>query len=125
MKPSLIGSGRDAINRGQSETGALACRPGREEWLEDLNGDVGAHAGSCVNRAGCAWHLLPHDFPPYRTVYDYYARWEKDGTTQAIHDLLRGRVREQAGRAGAGSDRIHHHDREVPNPSHARHGRRL
>src|ERR1017187_4799627 len=50
-----------------------------------------------VNRAGCAWHLLPHDFPPYRTVYDYYARWEKDGTTQAIHDLLR--VREQAGRA--------------------------
>ena len=52
-----------------------------------------------VSRAGCAWHLLPHDFPPYKTVYDYYAKWEADGTTQAIHDLLRGRVREQAGRA--------------------------
>src|ERR1017187_991566 len=50
-----------------------------------------------VNRTGIAWEYLPHDFPPYRTVYDYYARWEKDGTTQAIHDLLR--VREQAGRA--------------------------
>jgi transposase len=60
-----------------------------------------------VNRAGCAWRLLPHDFPPYRTVYDYYAKWEKDGTTQAIRDLLRGRVREQAGRA-AGSDRGDH-----------------
>lgn len=52
-----------------------------------------------VNRAGCAWHLLPHDFPPYRTVYDYYAKWEKDGTTEAIHDLLRAKVREQAGRS--------------------------
>jgi transposase len=53
-----------------------------------------------VNRAGCAWQLLPHDFPPYKTVYDYYAKWEADGTTRAIHDLLRVKVREQAGRAG-------------------------
>jgi transposase len=52
-----------------------------------------------VSRAGCAWHLLPHDFPPYKTVYGYYAAWEKDGTAAAIHDLLRRRVREQAGRA--------------------------
>jgi transposase len=53
-----------------------------------------------VSRAGCAWHLLPHDFPPYQTVYGYYAAREKDGTTAAIHDLLRAWVREQAGRAG-------------------------
>jgi len=52
-----------------------------------------------VNRAGCAWHLLPHDFPPCKTVYDYYAKWEADGTAEAIHDLLRGKVRERAGRA--------------------------
>lgn len=52
-----------------------------------------------VNRAGCAWQLLPHDFPPYKTVFDYYAKWETDGTTRAIHDLLRAKVREQAGRA--------------------------
>jgi len=30
-----------------------------------------------VNRAGCAWHLLPHDFPPYKTVYGYYAAGRK------------------------------------------------
>ena len=53
-----------------------------------------------VNRAGCAWHLLPHDFPPYQSVYGYCAAREKDGTTAAIRDLLRRRVREQAGRAG-------------------------
>jgi transposase len=52
-----------------------------------------------VNRAGCAWHLLPHDFPPYKTVFDYYAKWQRDGTTAAIHDVLRAWVREQAGRA--------------------------
>src|ERR1017187_8820717 len=52
-----------------------------------------------VNRTGIAWEYLPHDFPPYKTVYDYYAKGKKDGTTHAIHDLLRGKAREQAGRA--------------------------
>ncbi|MHB1874400.1 MAG: transposase [Streptosporangiaceae bacterium] len=53
-----------------------------------------------VNRTGMAWEYLPHDFPPYKTVYDYYAKWEAGGTTEAVHDLLRAKVREQAGRAG-------------------------
>jgi transposase len=52
-----------------------------------------------VNRTGIAWEYLPHDFPPYKTVYDYYAKWEKDGTTEAIHDELRRRVRKAAGRS--------------------------
>ena len=34
-----------------------------------------------------------------QTVYSYYSAWEKDGTAQAIHDLLRAKVREQAGRS--------------------------
>jgi transposase len=52
-----------------------------------------------VNRTGIAWEYLPHDFPPYKTVYDYYAKWEKDGTTETIHDELRRRVRRAAGRS--------------------------
>jgi len=52
-----------------------------------------------VNRTGIAWRYLPHDFPPYQTVYSYYAAWEKDGTTEAIHNALRGKVRRAAGRA--------------------------
>ncbi|ONI93114.1 DDE transposase, partial [Saccharothrix sp. ALI-22-I] len=31
-----------------------------------------------VCRTGIAWEYLPHDFPPYKTVYDYYAKWETD-----------------------------------------------
>jgi len=27
-----------------------------------------------VNRTGIAWEYLPHDLPPYKTVYDYYAK---------------------------------------------------
>lgn len=25
-----------------------------------------------VVRGGCAWRLLPHDFPPWQTVYHYF-----------------------------------------------------
>jgi transposase len=51
-----------------------------------------------VNRTGIAWEYLPHDFPPYKTVHGYFALWEKEGLTEAIHDALRGKVRQAAGR---------------------------
>lgn len=51
-----------------------------------------------VNRTGIAWEYMPHDFPPYKTVYGYYAMWEKEGIAEIIHDLLRTKVRRQAGR---------------------------
>jgi transposase len=51
-----------------------------------------------VNRTGIAWEYLPHDFPPFKTVHGYFALWEKEGLTEAIHDALRGKVRRAAGR---------------------------
>ena len=27
------------------------------------------------NRNGCTWRALPRDFPPWRTVYNYFIRW--------------------------------------------------
>lgn len=51
-----------------------------------------------VVRTGCAWRMLPHDFPAWQTVYYYFRRWQSDGTWQKIHDSLRRRVRVQAGR---------------------------
>lgn len=50
------------------------------------------------NRNGCTWRALPHDFPPWRTVFNYFFRWSRDGTWQAVHDALRPRVRTKAGR---------------------------
>ena len=51
-----------------------------------------------VLRTGCAWHLLPHDFPPPGTVYDYFSRWRRDGTIARTHDALRPVVREASER---------------------------
>jgi putative transposase len=46
-----------------------------------------------IARSGCAWRLLPHDFPPWKTVHHYLRMWRKDGTWERIHAALRKRVR--------------------------------
>jgi putative transposase len=46
-----------------------------------------------VVRSGCAWRLLPHDFPPWKTVYHYFRYWRLDGTWERMHSALRQRVR--------------------------------
>ncbi|MGW1888201.1 transposase [Streptomyces sp. NPDC001970] len=51
-----------------------------------------------VARTGIPWRYLPHDLPPHTTVYDYFARWEADGTAERIHDTLRDEVRRKKGR---------------------------
>ena len=38
-------------------------------------------------RAGCAWRLLPHDFPPWQTVYYYLRRWEREGVWAGVLHL--------------------------------------
>jgi transposase len=51
-----------------------------------------------VNRTGCAWRQLPHDFPPWATVFWYFKRWRQDGVVDRLHDALRDRVRDAEGR---------------------------
>lgn len=52
-----------------------------------------------IVKSGCAWRLLPHDFPPWKTVYHYYFRtWRLDGTWERMHAASRERVRVRAGR---------------------------
>jgi transposase len=51
-----------------------------------------------LNRTGCAWRYLPADFPPWQTVYGYFAAWRDDGTLARLHDALRAQVRAAAGR---------------------------
>ena len=46
-----------------------------------------------IARSGCTWRLLPHDFPPWKTVHHYLRIWRKDGTWERIHTALRKRVR--------------------------------
>lgn len=51
-----------------------------------------------VVRTGCAWRLLPHDFPAWTTVYTYFRKLERAGVWQALNDALREQVRQQSGR---------------------------
>jgi putative transposase len=51
-----------------------------------------------VLRSGCQWRLMPNDFPPYQTVYDYFRNWRLTKIWEQMHDTLRADVREAAGR---------------------------
>ena len=48
------------------------------------------------NRNGCTWPALPHDFPAWRTVYNYFQEWRDDATWAALNDALRVRTRRKA-----------------------------
>lgn len=51
-----------------------------------------------VLRTGCQWPYLPHDFPPWKTVYTYFRTWRLNGTWKHIHDTLRRQLRRAEGR---------------------------
>src|SRR5690242_14760887 len=51
-----------------------------------------------LDRTGCAWRYLPADFPPWQTVYTYFAAWRDDGTLARLHAALRAQARAAAGR---------------------------
>lgn len=51
-----------------------------------------------VLSTGCQWSALPKDLPPESMVWDYFSRWEWEGTIYRIHHALYVAVREQAGR---------------------------
>ena len=57
-------------------------------------------------RTGCAWRMLPHDFPPWPTAHDYYRRFRREGTWEKIHCHLREQVRVDAGRQASPSAAI-------------------
>ena len=51
-----------------------------------------------LNRNGCTWRSMPHEFPKWSTIYYYFRRFQGDGTWEKIHDVLRGKVRKKVGK---------------------------
>jgi transposase len=51
-----------------------------------------------VDRTGCQWRALPHDFPLWTTVYSYFRIYRDDGTWRTVHDLIREQAREAEGK---------------------------
>jgi putative transposase len=51
-----------------------------------------------VLKSGCPWRLLPREFPPWKTVYDWFRRWRINGTWERLNAALRERLRARLGR---------------------------
>ncbi len=51
-----------------------------------------------VLKGSCPWRWLPRDFPPWKTVYDWFRRWRIDGTWKRLNTELRERLRCRLGR---------------------------
>lgn len=51
-----------------------------------------------ILRSGCAWRMMPHDLPPWQTVYYHFNKWRKDGTWERINTELREQLRQAEGR---------------------------
>lgn len=73
-----------------------AVRPGGRPRAHPLREIIDALR--YVLRGGIAWRALPHDFPPWQTVYHYFRMWRLDDTWERLNDELRELVRERAGR---------------------------
>lgn len=68
-------------------------RPSKHDKREILN------AIFYVLQSGCAWRLLPHDFPNWHTVYNHFRDWQNLGTWEKINRELVKECRQQQGKA--------------------------
>lgn len=58
-------------------------------------------------RHGVSWRRLPKDFPPWRTVHEYYTQWTSTRNSHGSHVPLLEVALEQLGEKGA-AERLHH-----------------
>jgi putative transposase len=59
-----------------------------------------------MNKTGCQWDMIPHDFPAPGHISYYYYEWQDDGTLDTILNTARRDVRVSEGRDGEPSAAI-------------------
>lgn len=67
-------------------------RPRLHCWREIIN------AIFYVMKNGCHWRALPHDFPPWQSVYHYFRLWRINNKWERLNTDLRQELREKQGR---------------------------
>ena len=73
-----------------------AAKPGGHPRILEMREVVNAILYLVVS--GVQWRLLPKEYPKWQSVYYYFRQWRQNGLWERIHDTLRARVREKAGR---------------------------
>ncbi len=61
------------------------------DFREILNGVL------YVQRSGCQWEMMPHDLPPYTTVYKYFQKWQRRGLWQQMYDKISQQLHSELG----------------------------
>lgn len=51
-----------------------------------------------VAKTGCQWRVLPHDYPPYSTVYHFYSRAKQKGIWEKVMQFLVKETRINSGK---------------------------
>ena len=51
-----------------------------------------------VTNNGIKWRAMPHDLPPWQSVYYYFRLWTQQGRWERLNTALRELVRQKAGR---------------------------
>lgn len=49
-------------------------------------------------KTGCQWRMLPSEYPPWESVYYYFAQWRDEELFEHINDMLREEVRQKKNR---------------------------
>jgi len=80
------------------------AKPGGRPRTSDLRAVINAIL--YLDRTGGQWRALPHDFPPWSTVWSYFRTWRNDGTWEHIHTTLREQTRLKQGRQSTPSAAI-------------------
>lgn len=66
--------------------------PGKFEKREVVNAIL------YVLKGGIPWRMMPHDFPPWDTVYDHFRRWNDRGVWALALAYLNKKARQKQGR---------------------------
>ena len=75
-------------------------RPARWSRREIVNGVL------YIVRTSSQWRAMPHDLPPWQTVYYYFRQWRNAGVWEQIHTALREQARRRLGREATPSAAI-------------------
>ena len=72
-------------------------RPRQYAWREILN------AIFYILKNGCGWRALPHDLPPWPSVYGYFRLFQRNGLWEKLNEVIREQVRQKANKAAQAS----------------------
>jgi transposase len=72
------------------------AKPGGRPRTSDLRAVINAIL--YLDRTGGPWRALPHDFPPWSTVWSYFRTWRTEGTWERLQTTLREQTRLKQGR---------------------------